>query len=69
MDEDIKCESMPVEWKPAEKEVRVQQVIITRNARRGRGVAEDPLRVITQIWSMDGELIAENDPLIGFSVG
>lgn len=49
--------------KCADREVGVAQVIITRNAQRGDGTNEKPLRNITQVWSMDGELIAERDPL------
>lgn len=28
---------------------------------RGRGVEEDPIRTVTQFWSTDGKLLAEND--------
>lgn len=41
---------------------RVIQVIETTLLRRGRGTPEDPLRIITQYWSLDGELLWEKDP-------
>jgi len=40
----------------------LQEVIITTNQRRGEGVVNDPVRVVTQVWTTDGMLIAENDP-------
>ncbi len=43
--------------------VKVTQVIITTLLRRGKGVENDPIRIITQIWDMDGNLIVEIDPL------
>lgn len=52
------------EIKCADKEVMVMQVIRTTNARRGDGVNE-PIRAITQFWSMQGDLLAEVDPLAG----
>lgn len=58
----------PVEWKNADKEVRVMQVIVTTNARRGDGKLT-PIRSIKQIWTMDGELLAEVDPLAGLVSG
>lgn len=43
-------------------DLEVIQVIRTNLLRRGKGVDGDPLRVITQYWSMDGELLWEFDP-------
>ncbi len=43
-------------------DVEVKQVIITRLTRRGRGVESDPIRIITEIWDMDGNKITEIDP-------
>lgn len=40
----------------------VIQVIRTTLTRRGDG-KDDPIRSITQYWSLDGELLAEVDPL------
>lgn len=37
--------------------VEVQAVV-------GKGTEEDPNRVITQYWSLEGELLAERDPLL-----
>lgn len=43
--------------------VEVIQVIRTTLTRRGRGMtSDDPIRVITQYWNMDGMLLAEIDP-------
>ena len=45
---------------------RVIQVIETRLERRGIGKDEsDPIRIITQYWSLDGVLLAEVDPYKG----
>lgn len=40
----------------------VIQVIRTTLLRRGDG-KEDPIRIIEQFWSLDGQLLAENDPI------
>ena len=46
-----------------EKEAEVIPVIRTTLLRRGTGQSEDsPIRVITQYWSLDGDLLAEVDP-------
>lgn len=58
----------PIEWKSADKEVMVMQVIRTTNLRRGDGTNRSPIRAITQFWSMDGDLLAEVDPLVGLRV-
>lgn len=42
-------------------EVVTQEVIIVRFL-HGKGVAGDPCRCITQIWSMKGDLLAQDDP-------
>lgn len=45
------------------KEVEIIQVIKTRLQIRGDGRSENhPLRIITQFWSMNGDLLAEVDP-------
>ena len=41
---------------------QVRQIIQTTLTRRGNG-KEDPIRIITQFWSLEGELLAEVDPL------
>lgn len=44
---------------------RVIQVIETDLQRRGSGKDEhSPIRVVRQYWSLEGELLAEVDPLI-----
>lgn len=42
--------------------VEVMQVIKTTLKRRGEGTKGNPVRIITQYWTMDGELIVEVDP-------
>lgn len=45
---------------------RVIQVIETRIERRGSGKDEgDPIRIVTQYWSFEGDLLAEVDPFSG----
>lgn len=44
-----------------DREVGMQHVIITTNATRGRGVEGDPIRRVRQIWSLDGDLLAEKE--------
>lgn len=39
----------------------VIQVIQTKSM-RGIGTQEDKVRIVTQYWSLDGKLLAENDP-------
>lgn len=41
---------------------QVIQVIKTTLLRRGKGIEGDPIRVITQYWTLDGELLFEFDP-------
>lgn len=43
---------------------KVEQVIISHEALRGKGVEGDPFRRITQVFTLDGELIAERDPYL-----
>lgn len=43
------------------RDVEVVQVIRTNLLRRGDGKAS-PLRIITQYWSMEGDLLWEYDP-------
>lgn len=44
------------------KEVEIKQLIKTQLERRGTGKEEDPIRIITQYWNMDGTLEFELDP-------
>lgn len=43
------------------------QLILTikTTAVRGSGTPEDPVRTITEYWSLAGEKVAENDPYLG----
>lgn len=45
------------------KSPRVQQVIISEQELRGQGTQENPMRRVLQVFTLNGELIAENDPL------
>jgi predicted lipid-binding transport protein (Tim44 family) len=40
----------------------VIQVIHTNLEKRGMGVEGDPVRRVEQYWSLDGQLLFENDP-------
>lgn len=42
---------------------RVVQVIVAFPA-RGKGTDEDPIRTVTQVFTLDGQLIAERDPTL-----
>lgn len=50
------------------KPVRLQEVIILEEVKRGKGVEGDPIRNVRQIYSKDGELLAEFDPVEKYSV-
>ena len=53
------CNSNPITNDGA----KVIQVIVTRLTTRGDGLSpSDPIRLITQFWSMDGQLLASIDP-------
>lgn len=41
---------------------RVIEVIETKSARGSGKSIEDQCRIVTQYWSTDGVLLAENDP-------
>ena len=41
---------------------KVIQVIETEIT-RGKGIEGDPIRGVTQYWSLDGDLLAEHDPV------
>lgn len=44
--------------------VRLEEVIISTKEKRGLGkTREDPVRCVTQVFSKEGELIAEYDPI------
>ncbi len=37
--------------------------VIHINVKRGQGTYEDPMRVVAQYFSQDGEFLAEHDPV------
>jgi len=42
--------------------------VIQAETRRGKGTGDDPVRMITQYWTVDGEFLAEElDPYITVS--
>lgn len=49
-------------------DVLAQELIVCRLATKGKGVQGSPLRRLTQIYSKDGQLVAENDPLGGYTI-
>lgn len=44
------------------KQVEKIEVIRTQLTKKGNG-EDNPIRIITQYWSLEGELLAEIDPL------
>lgn len=42
---------------------KVISVIETKSA-RGSGIPEQPARIVTEYWSLDGEKLAESDPIL-----
>jgi hypothetical protein len=48
--------------------VKVKQVILCTKGRRGSGKnAVSPVRIITEVFDFDGNLIADNDPCGDYS--
>lgn len=50
------------------EECRVIQVVKTNLLQRGKGIEGDPIRRVTQYWSMQGDLLWEDDPWKGAPV-
>ena len=48
--------------------VEIVTLIKTTLLRRGEGIVGDPVRVITQYWTMDGKLEFEIDPNINIKI-
>jgi len=48
-------------------EIKVISVIYCTKKRAGDGVELDPIRCVTEIFSFDGELIADHDPAMVFT--
>jgi len=46
-------------------EAKVITVIRTNLLVRGKGEEKDPIRIITQYWTLDGHLLVEDDPWDG----
>lgn len=46
-------------------DVYTAEVVITRLTKRGVGVNDSPIRLITEVWTKDGVKIAESDPWSG----
>ena len=44
------------------EKVEIKKLIKTTLTKRGKGIENDPVRVITQYWNMDGTLEFEFDP-------
>lgn len=42
---------------------RILFVIETKTARGSGATPEDPVRIVTEYWSLDGEKLAEHDPI------
>ena len=47
---------------------KVIQVIETRSA-RGSGSENQPIRIVIQYWSLEGDLLAANDPIMNEKQG
>lgn len=43
-------------------ECKIIEVIKSTLLRRGKGTEESPVRIITQYWTKEGELLFEKDP-------
>jgi len=48
-------------YQRADNSARILTVIETTNMTRGNGTEEDPVRVVTQYWTLDGTLLVEVD--------
>lgn len=55
------CEEKSTARPRGTSSAKVIQVIRT-TATRGKGNENDPCRIVTQYWSLDGKMLAENDP-------
>lgn len=50
-------------WNIEVKDVQIKKIIITQLLRRGEGVEDDPVRNVTQFWTMEGDIICEFDSI------
>ncbi len=46
---------------PNMDEAKLMQLVVTNILRRGKGEESDPIRLVTQIFLLDGTLVAEVD--------
>lgn len=51
----------------AKNNIYCEEVIISTLTSRGKGVEADPVRRITEVYDKAGNLIAEKDPIGGYS--
>jgi|GEM_PF-1410746 len=51
-------------YQRADNSARILTVIETTNSTRGKGTDDDPVRVLTQYWTLDGTLLCEVDPIL-----
>ncbi|HXH62916.1 MAG TPA: hypothetical protein VNG95_01965 [Gemmatimonadales bacterium] len=51
--------SSPLRLRPPESAKQISVIEVC--AARGSGLDTDPVRSVTQYWSLDGELLAERD--------
>lgn len=51
---------MEFEWRETPKSAKEIKVIETIST-RGSGYSGNPIRLVTQYWSLDGKLLAERD--------
>ncbi len=48
--------------------VKCEEVIICFNKRLGKGTEDDPVRIVLQVFTKDGEIIAERDAVNEYGI-
>ena len=48
--------------------VKCEEVIICYNKRLGKGTEKDPIRIVLQVFTKDGKIIAERDSVNEFGI-
>lgn len=48
-------------------DIRCEEVIISNLRKIGKGVKEDPIRRVTEVFTKEGELIASNDHYVKYT--
>jgi len=61
-DKETHHEWMSVDVTPTTFAARVVEVIETNLEKRGAGTEEDPVRRVTQYYTLNGKLLFEHDP-------